>query len=491
MKKNRKTIYIIGAGFAGRSIAAEIKAKEILGRVVAFLDDDPRKIGTSIEGIPVLGPIAKVEEFLSRIPADEALIAVPSASKEWLRVTYDLLKKADFSKIRILPALSQIIDSDAHLIQTREISVQDLLSRNQVVIPLKKSLNYLRGKRVLITGAGGSIGSELARQLLSGGAERLYLFDHGENQVYEIEKELKILQEEGVGEAATIVPVIGELQDKDYMDFIIKRLRADVIFHCAAHKHVPLMEENPIEAVKNNLFGTKNLVDAACKAEAARFVFISTDKAVEPLGVYGATKMLAEEIVINRKQPGVAFMVVRFGNVLSSTGSIVPLFTKQILKGGPVTITHEKAERFFMTIPEAASLVLKAGGVGENGALYVLDMGDPISIKELAVQLIKFYGFTPERDIPLRYIGLRPGEKITERLWAEDEHPVPTEHPRINRLARKERWNGSLDEILEALKPICFFNPERPKLYRNRRILRQILKDHIPTLEIPFNEPEY
>jgi len=491
MKKSRKTIYIIGAGFAGRSIAREIKAKEILGKVVAFLDDDPKKIGTEIEGIPVLGPINQVEEFLSRIPAEEALIAVPSASREWLRSVYKLLKRADFSKIRILPGISQIVDGNAHLIQTREISAQDLLSRTQVVIPLKESLVYLRGKRVLITGAGGSIGSELARQLLSGGASRLYLFDHGENQVYEIEKELKILQEEGVGEAATIVPVIGELQDKDYVEFILKRLKADVIFHCAAHKHVPLMEANPIEAVKNNLFGTKHLVDAACKAETARFVFISTDKAVEPVGIYGATKMLAEEIVLNKKKQGISFMVVRFGNVLASTGSIVPLFTKQIQKGGPVTITHEKAERFFMTLPEAASLVLKAGGVGENGSLYVLDMGEPISIKELAVQLIKFYGFIPETDIPFKYIGLRPGEKLLERLWASDEEPVPTEHPRINRLMREKRWNGSLEEILESLKPICFLDRQKPEYYRNRRILRSTLKQHIPSLEIPPDEPEY
>lgn len=491
MEKRTNRIYIIGAGFAGRSIAAEIKAKGILGRVVAFLDDSPAKIGTLIEGIPVLGPISRVEEFLSELKAEEALIAVPSAGREWLKNIYTLLKRADFIKIRILPGISQIIDGEAHLIQTREISAQDLLSRNQVVIPLKESLEYLRGKRVLITGAGGSIGSELARQLLSGGASRLYLFDHGENSVYEVEKELRILQEEGVGETATIIPVIGELQDSKYVDFILNRLRADVIFHCAAHKHVPLIEANPVEAVKNNVFGTKFLVEGAAKAGTSRFVFISTDKAVLPLGVYGATKMLAEEIVLQQKTQGLSFMVVRFGNVLASTGSIVPLFTKQILKGGPVTLTHEKVQRFFMTIPEAASLVLKAGGVGETGSLYVLDMGEPLSIKDMAEQMIRFYGFTPETEIPIRYIGLRPGEKLSESLWAPDENPVSTEHPRINRLVRSSRWDGNLKKILDLLKPICFFDPAKAQVFRNRKELRSLLNSFIPSVEVPPDEPEY
>ena len=344
---------------------------------------------------------------------------------------------------------------------------------------------------VLITGAGGSIGSELARQLLSGGAERLYLFDHGENSVYDIEKELRILQEEGVGEQATIVPVIGELQDAEYVRFILSRLKADVIFHCAAHKHVPLVEANPVEAVKNNVFGTRHLVEGAIHAGTSRFVLISTDKAVDPISVYGVTKMLAEEIVLHQRAPGFSSMVVRFGNVLASTGSIVPLFTKQILKGGPVTITHEKAQRFFMTIPEASSLVLKAGGVGTSGTIYVLDMGEPIGIKDLAEQMIRFYGFVPDTEIPIKYIGLRPGEKITERLWAEDERPVPTEHPRFMRLERNPRFNGALERILTDLKPVCYFDGERSEAFRNRKLLREILQGCSPSLEVPEHEPKY
>jgi FlaA1/EpsC-like NDP-sugar epimerase len=491
MKNRKNRICIIGAGFAGQSIAAEIRSKGIFGQVVLFLDDDPAKIGTRIDGVPVEGPIANVQRILRRHPAEEALIAVPSASREWLRETYGILKKGEFAKIRLLPGLSQIVEGDAHLIQTREISAQDILSRTQVVIPLKRSLAYLRGKRVLITGAGGSIGSELARQLLSGGAERLYLFDHGENSVYEIDKELRLLQEEGVGERATIVPIVGELQDADYVSFILGRLKADVIFHCAAHKHVPMVEANPVEAVKNNVFGTSHMVEGAVKAGTSRFVLISPDKAVEPISVYGVTKMLAEEIVLGRKAPGFSPMVVRFGNVLASTGSIVPLFAKQILKGGPVTVTHEKAQRFFMTIPEASSLVLKAGGVGTAGTIYVLDMGEPIGIKDLAEQMIRFYGFTPETEIPIRYIGLRPGEKIDERLWADDERPVPTEHPRIMRLERSPRWTGTLDRILRELRSICYFDKEKPEAFRNRKLLREILRSCSPSLEVPKNEPQY
>ncbi len=490
MNRNNR-IYIVGAGFAGRTIAREIREKGILGEVLAFLDDDPEKEGMNIEGAPVLGPVCRVGDFLKQLPADEALVALPSASREQLKSVYQELAKAEFKKIRILPGISQILEGDAHLIQTREIDVHDLLGRSPVSIGLKKSLEYLRGRRVLITGAGGSIGGELARQLLSGGVERLYLFDHEENSIYEIDKELRILQEEGVGEATTIVPVLGDLQDRDYTRHILGRLKADVLFHCAAYKHVPMLEHNPIEAVKNNLFGTLNLIDAAVEVHTPRFVLISTDKAVDPTSVYGASKMLAEEIVLRKRAGPGDFIVVRFGNVLGSRGSIVPLFKKQILKGGPVTITHPETTRFFMTIPEASSLVLKAGGVGKGGELYILDMGEPLSIKELAEQMIRFYGFTPEAEISLSYIGLRPGEKLHENLWAQDEHPMKTGYPRINRLPREERFNGSLDRLIGSLRPICFFDRENPNLFRNRIALRKILNAYIPSVTIPKDEPEY
>jgi FlaA1/EpsC-like NDP-sugar epimerase len=486
-------IYIIGAGFAGRAIAREIKAKGVFGSVVAFLDDDAEKIGTRVEDIPVLGPIKDVINLLSRLPADEAIIAIPSASSEELRELYFLLKRAGFTRIRIVPGIAQIVEGDAHLIQAREIDPQDLLGRRPVAIGLKESLSYLRGKRVLITGAGGSIGSELARQLLSAGVARLYLFGHGENSVYQIDRELRLLQEEGVGEKTSIVPVIGELKDGAYVRYILERLQADAIFHAAAYKHVPLMEANPVAAIENNVFGTRNLVEAALASGVKRFVLISTDKAVDPVCVYGCSKYLAERIVMDAKakaKPGQDFMVVRFGNVLGSRGSIVPLFRSQILKGGPVTVTHPDMTRFFMTIPEACSLVLKTGGVGSGGDLYILDMGEPVKISDLAEQMIRFYGYEPGKDIRIEYVGLRPGEKISESLISRDEDLAPTKFPRVNRL---ERRGGAfpLADAMRELEPICSFTEGGEALYRNRRELRAVLQKFVPTLIVPDHEPEY
>ncbi len=492
-EKDDARIYILGAGFAGRAIAREIKAKGVFGSVVAFLDDDPRKIGSRIEDIPVLGPIRDVVNLLSRLPADEAIIAIPSATSEELRELYFLLKRAGFQRIRIVPGIVQIIEGDAHLIQAREIDPQDLLGRSPVAIGLKQSLSYLRGKRVLITGAGGSIGSELARQLLSAGVARLYLFGHGENSIYQIDRELRLLQEEGVGEKTSIVPVIGELKESAYVRFILDRLKADAVFHAAAYKHVPMMEANPIAAIENNVFGTKNLVEAALESGVKRLVLISTDKAVDPVCVYGASKFLAERIVMNARERAASdqdFMVVRFGNVLGSRGSIVPLFRSQIAKGGPVTVTHPDTSRFFMTIPEACSLVLKTGGVGSGGELYLLDMGEPVRINDLAEQMIRFYGYEPGRDIRIEYVGLRPGEKIHENLIAECETIVPTKYPRVNRLERK----GGLfpiEEALGKLAPICSPTEGKEAIYRNRQAIREVLKKFVPTLIFPEHEPEY
>ena len=491
MKQRRNNIYIIGAGFAGSSIASEIKRKGNIGRVVAFLDDDPAKIGTRIDSVPVLGPINDVVALLKQAPADEALIAMPGVDRERLKQIYLTLLRAGFSRIRIVPDLAQIVDGEAHLIQTRQIDPEDLLGRSPVRMDLKKSLAYLRGKRVLITGAGGSIGSELSRQLLAGGAARLYLFDHGENSIYEIDRELRMLQEEGVGERATIVPVVGELQDRDYMEFILRRLKADAVFHTAAHKHVPLMEANPVEVVKNNVFGTNHLVEAAAAAGVERFVMISTDKAADSACVYGASKSIAEELVLRQNGNGHAFMVVRFGNVLGSRGSVIPLFRQQILKGGPVTLTHPDVTRYFMTISEAASLVLQTGGVGTGGELYLLDMGEPVRIRDLIEQMIRFYGFEPEEDINIDIVGLRPGDKLHEKLYGETEHPEPTEYERINRVRVTRRINGSMNEMLDQLHDVCYLNPGHPDVYRNRRRLREILSAHIPSLEPHENEPEY
>ena len=321
------------------------------------------------------------------------------------------------------------------------------------------------------------------------GAERLYLMGHGENSIYRIEKELRLLQDGGVGEKATVVPVIGDLQDRNYTAFILKRLKADVIFHCAAHKHVPMMEVNPVEAVKNNVFGTLNLIRAAEEAGVPRLVLISTDKAVSPSCIYGVTKRLAEMLVLEERKKGQDFMVVRFGNVLGSRGSIIPLFKEQILTGGPVTVTHPDTTRYFMTIPEASSLVLKAGGVGHNGGLYILDMGEPIKILDLAKQMIRFYGYK-ESDIPIQFIGMRPGEKIIERLWNKRENPVQTDYARIFKV-KPDPSPVSAAEIADMVDPICFFDSDKPELYRNRHSLRAILQEYFPSMQVPENEPEY
>ena len=480
-----KRLYIVGAGFAGSALANEIKSKAFFGKVVAFLDDDSEKIGKEIDGIPVLGPIKDTAlqlrtnpSFTAKFPVDEAIIAIPSASRDYLKEIYFILKEAGFQKIRILPGISQIIEGDAHLIQTRSIDLQDLLGRNPVTINLKQSLEYVRGKRVLVTGAGGSIGSELCQQLLSGGASRLYLLGHGEISIYQIDRELRLLQEEGVGEKATLVPVIGDLKDACYVDYILGQLKADAVFHTAAYKHVPLMEENPVAVIENNVLGTKNLIDAAIKHGIKRFVHISTDKAVSPASIYGVSKYICEQMVLAAGgKNGPDFIIVRFGNVLGSRGSIVPLFQQQIEKGGPVTVTHPDVCRFFMTISEACSLVLKAGGIGENGSLYLLDMGEAVRIHDLAEQLIRFQGYEPDTEIKIEYTGLRLGEKLDEVLWNKDEEPYETGHSRILQIRQKKPLAIDVVKLLEELQPICCFDQNQSKSYRNVELLHSILKN--------------
>ncbi|MDR1443387.1 MAG: polysaccharide biosynthesis protein [Treponema sp.] len=507
--KKTGRLYIIGAGFAGQTLARELKTKVIFGEAVAFLDDDPEKIGRRIEEIPVLGPIRDVARLLRMNPAGQAIIAIPGASREYLKELYGILKRAGFEKIRILPGISQIVQGDAHLIQTRNIDPQDLLGRTPAAINLKQSLAYLRDKRVLVTGAGGSIGSELCRQLLSGGASRLYLFGHGENSIYQIDRELRLLQEEGVGEKAALVPIIGDLKDAGYMDYIMKKLRLDVVFHTAAYKHVPMTEENPVAAIENNVLGTENLIRSARNCGVKRFVHITTDKAVEPVSIYGASKYICEKLVLEEARRMAAsgasagdlsFMVVRFGNVLGSRGSIVPLFQRQIEKGGPVTVTHPDMRRWFMTIPEACSLVLKAGGVGENGSLYLLDMGEPIRIRDMAEQMIRFYGFEPEEDIKIEYVGLRPGERLGEKLWAEDESPAATAYSRILKVERPKQGgtlpeglsdgdSAGIYELIDKLRPICRYDPARKDHYRNAGLLKSLLTAAIPSLREPETPP--
>jgi FlaA1/EpsC-like NDP-sugar epimerase len=489
MQRCDSNLYIIGAGFAGQMIAQDIARKKIFGSVAAFLDDDPSVIGTKVDGIPVLGPIDNTTPLLRCGPLDEAIIAMPSAPVERINAIYTALKADGFSHIRILPGISQIVDGKAHFVQTREIDPLDILGRTPVIIPLHESLAYLRGKRVMITGAGGSIGSELARQLLSGGAERLYLFGHGENSIVQIYRELNVLQNEGVGEKATVVPIIGDMKDRAYMRYIISQTHADVIFHCAAYKHVPMMEENPVAAIENNVFGTQNVLDAALECGVRRFVLISTDKAVDPVSVYGVSKMLGEKLVLDaasRAPEDSAFMFVRFGNVLGSRGSILPIFMDQIKNGGPVTVTDPAMERYFMTIPEACSLVLETGGVGTNGAAYLLDMGEPVKILDLAKQIIKFSGLEPYRDVAIKIIGPRVGERLVEPLWLDAEAPSKTAYEKILELRTTGFGHERLAHLLEDLAPICRAPTDgaaATPLYRDRNALLSLLRRTFPSLD--------
>ncbi|HAP42513.1 MAG: capsular biosynthesis protein [Spirochaetes bacterium GWD1_61_31] len=491
-----KNVYIIGAGLAGLGIASELAEKPTLGKVQALLDDDPAKIGGSFAGIPIIGPVAAALKGLTVQPQDRVIIAVPSASQAVLQTLHQLVKATGFASVHIVPAVAQIIEGDVHLAQTRSIDPLDILGRPPAAIGLKDSMDWLRGKRVLISGAGGSIGSELARQMLEADVERLYLLGHGENSIYQIDRELRRLQADGVGSLCAIVPLIGDLKDRAWLHFVMPRLRVDAVFHAAAYKHVPLMEANPVAVVENNVFGTRNLLDASLASRVSRFILISTDKAVQPLCSYGASKYLSERLVLasqsraKAQDPDSRYCFVRFGNVLGSRGSILPLFSQQIEAGGPLTVTHPDTSRFFMTIPEACSLVLKAGSLADQAPAFLLDMGQPVLIRELAEQLIRFYGLEPHKDIAIQYIGLRPGERLHESLSSPDESLSAGSDRRIQ-LLHCPPAGFSLDEVLVQLTPVCFHQPDRPEAYRNRRLLRQILRRYIPSLEENHDESEY
>lgn len=477
MSTTHNRLFIIGAGFAGCAIAREILERKNRIKIMAFIDDDQNKVGTEIMGIPVIGPINQMPQVLRTEPSDEALIAIPSASRRKLQTIYFQMELIGFRRIKIVPAMSQIIGNGVHLALTREINPLDVLSRPPIDIDLQGSLEYVSKKRVLITGAGGSIGSELARLLLYGGVSRMYLLGHGENSIFEIERELNLLQEENIGVKTDIIPIIGELQDHDYITHLCHKLQADIIFHAAAYKHVNLAEENPVAVIANNVYSTLNLLQAARAANIPRVISISTDKAVAPTGIYGASKLIAEQLTL--LHDGIA---VRFGNVFGSRGSIIPIFQKQIEHGGPVTVTSPTARRFFMTISEAAALVLKTCGIGQNGCLYALDLGEDMSIREIAEQLITFYGYDPENEIKIEYIGMKPGEKERETLLSEDETGEKTAAHGIGKIASPAIDAQALEQLLATLRQICYYQEEHKEQYRNEQLLRAELKKYIPTL---------
>lgn len=419
MDKRKRTL-IVGAGAAGTMVAKQLKnSRETDLRPIGYVDDDPNKYNLDFFDIPVLGKIDEIERIVQEHKVEWIVIAIPSLKKGELNRIVDLCSKTKI-KVQIMPKIEDIMTGKLSVTSFRDVQVEDLLEREPVELDIRAIADKLTGKTVLVTGAGGSIGSEICRQVSKFRPKRLLLLGHGENSIYQINMEL---QNKYKGKFE-IIPIIADIQDRERIFEVMEEYRPLVVYHAAAHKHVPLMEYNPKEAVKNNIFGTKNVGDAAGTYNVDTFVLISTDKAVNPTSVMGATKRCAEIIIQELNQQfKTKYVAVRFGNVLGSRGSVIPLFKKQIREGGPITVTHPEMRRYFMTIPEASCLVIQAGALARGGEIFVLDMGEPVKIVDLAKNLIKLSGFS-EEEIPIKFTGIRPGEKLFEELLNEDEvHP--------------------------------------------------------------------
>lgn len=445
-------VLIVGAGDMGELVCRNLERNPQLGyRPVGFVDEDESLWGRQIHGHSVLGGLTDLPGLIEKKQAAEVVVAIPKASPRFMSRVVEICEKARVN-FKIVPAMSDLMNERVSINQIRPVEIEDLLGREPVDLALADEVNYISDKVVLVTGAGGSIGAELCRQVMLCQPRRLVLLGKGENSIYEIAMELRRKYPE-----ADLQEVIADIQDVDRMDYLFGLYRPQVIFHAAAHKHVPLMELHPAEAVKNNVIGTFNTAFLARENGAERFILISTDKAVRPSSVMGSSKRIAEMIVsaFSHDSP-TAFMAVRFGNVLGSRGSVVPLFRRQIAEGGPVTVTHPEMERYFMTIPEAVNLVLQAGALGANGQLFLLDMGEPVKIADLARRMIALSGFEPEVDIDIVFTGTRPGEKIKEELLTRGENLEPTSHPKIfstlvdkPELKTVKGWLRRLDQLVE------------------------------------------
>jgi FlaA1/EpsC-like NDP-sugar epimerase len=430
-----KEVLVVGAGDAGQLIVREMLKSPQLGYTpIGLVDDDPRKKNLRLHGVRVLGTTAGLPQLIRDSKPDEVLIAIPSASGDVRQRIVDLAGEEDVP-VKTLPGLYELISGDVDLAgQIRPVQVEDVLGREPVEVDLEAVSAYLSGQTVLVTGAGGSIGSELCRQITRLDVARLVLVDHSEPSLFEIEREL--LTERHFPPA---VPVLGDVGNRVKMRQLFERYRPGVVFHAAAYKHVPMMEANPIESARNNVLATKAMADVAAEAGVERFVLISTDKALNPKAVYGQCKAICEWIVESyaaRPDVSTRFVAVRFGNVLGSSGSVISIFRRQIARGGPVGVTHPDMTRFFMTTPEAVALVVQAGGIGGAGQIFVLDMGEPVRILDLARNMIRLSGKEPGRDIGVEIVGTRPGEKIHEELWGESETVGDTQHPKIKRVTR-------------------------------------------------------
>jgi FlaA1/EpsC-like NDP-sugar epimerase len=441
VEKKQRTI-ILGAGSAGESLVRHlIRHGEY--QPIAFLDDDPTKHGREIHGVRVAGGLEEIPACIKNLLIDVVLLAIPTANKSLVQKVIKVCSEAGVT-CRTLPSITELGDKPIEADTLRPFTIEDLLGREMVKLDNTAIAGYLKNKNVLVTGGGGSIGSELCRQIARLQPERLIIFEQGEYNLYSIESELRQKFPE-----LNLVCLLGDVKNHQRVDWAFRENQPDVVFHAAAYKHVPMLEKNPAEGVFNNIIGTRIVADAADRFGVKRFVMVSTDKAVNPANVMGATKRVAEIYCQNlAKRSKTRFITTRFGNVLGSTGSVVPLFEQQIKAGGPVTVTHKDITRFFMTIPEAVSLILQAGAMGQGGEIYVLEMGEPVLIRELAEQMIRLSGLQVGKDIEIRYTGLRPGEKLYEEVFHSGECLIPTEHPKLQLAkARDTDWSWLLDEL--------------------------------------------
>ena len=444
-------ILIIGAGEAGEQIARHIiSSSDTPYSLIGFIDDNPTKQGVLIHGIKVLGKIKDIPEIVKKHEIKEIIIAMPSASRKIIKKTVDLSRKAGVQKIKILPSTKEILAEKVSLNHLREISIEDLLGRESVKIDTQSIQNYITGKIVLITGAAGSIGSVLCEQVLKFEPKQLITLDQSETGTFHLQRNLNKLFP-NIEKSF----ILADICDKNKINKIFEKFKPDVVFHSAAYKHVPVMEDNPEEAIKNNIFGTLIVGQAALKSNVEKFVMISTDKAINPTSVMGASKQVCEKICVwLNKQNSTKFCAVRFGNVLGSQGSVVPIFEKQIKKGGPVEVTDPKMKRYFMVTAEACLLVMQAGAIGQDGQVFVLDMGQPIKIVDLAREMIRLAGYQPDVDIPIVFIGIRQGEKLFEEILTKTETPTKYEKifiAKLDEIDEQKLLNG-LEQFKQALE---------------------------------------
>ena len=469
-QKSMKRALIVGAGDAGAIVCREImKNPQLQFRPVGFIDDDNKKINQEIYGIKVLGLLSQADSIIDKYHIETVLFAIPSAPGRVVRLVSDVCRQKDIP-FRTMPGIYELIGGSVNINRLRDVEITDLLRRDPVKLDQENIGSILRDKVVLITGAGGSIGREIARQTALWNPRQILLLGHGENSIFECSLALTTEFPE-----LDIKQLIVDIRDVKRIEWVFETYHPQIVFHAAAHKHVHLVEANISEAVTNNIIGTRNVVKAARKFNAERFVMISTDKAVRPINIMGASKRLAENVVLNESiDTDAKYTVVRFGNVLGSRGSVVPIFKEQIRKGGPVTVTDPNMERYFMTIPEAVYLVLEAAGLSENRETFVLDMGKQVRIMDLAEDLIRLSGLEPGRDIEIRFTGMRPGEKLSEDLWNKGQTLEPTLHPDIFKLERKDLIPAAkLDPLVDRLYELA----EQEKEDEIRKLLNGIIPD--------------